>query len=223
MSHESENSEWPEEAGDRKALPTEMEPPTGLEDRVVETLRRRGLIGADVTPVRQHLGWRTVRASLAAAACVALVAIGFFIGRSSQDSALSQTAALTRAATDLYALLLYETDGYDKPMGAEAVQRYGEYSVWVAEARQRGQFVTGEDLEVERGWAVIPSGAGVEVEPSTSIAADAPLSGIFFIRAANANDALDLARELPHVKHGGRVLVQKTIPTDVPPQIADPQ
>jgi len=117
MSHESENSGWPAEAGDRRALATEMEPPADLENRVVETLRNRGLIGANLSPVSRHVGWRAMRASLAAAACVALVAIGIFIGRNLQDRELPLAAALTGGETDLYALLLYETDGLRQSYG----------------------------------------------------------------------------------------------------------
>ncbi|MBT8078591.1 MAG: hypothetical protein KJO31_08425 [Gammaproteobacteria bacterium] len=218
MSHESDNPKWPPEAGDPKTLPTEMQPPAGLEDRVVNALQERRLLDETTTTARQHVGWRAVRASLAAAACVALVAVGFFLGKAMENTVLPVTTTLTGGETDLYALLLYETDGYDRAIGAEAMQRYSEYSNWVAVARQRGQFVTGEDLEVDRGWLLVPSADGVEVERSTSIAANAPLSGMFLVRATDADDVLDLARELPHIKHGGQVLVQKTIPTDVPPQ-----
>jgi len=110
---------------------------------------------------------------------------------------------------------------YDKATGAEALQRYSEYSDWISRARQQGQFVTGEDLEANRGWVLIPSGDGVDVELSASVTDDAPLSGILFIRAKDAEQAMNLAKDLPHIKHGGRVVVQKTIPTDVPPQITE--
>jgi len=126
--------------------------------------------------------------------------------------------SLTGAENDLYALLLYETDGYERPAAEEAMTRYGEFSEWVAEASRLGQFVTGEDLEVDRGWMVVPTAAGAQIEAATAIAPDTPLSGIFFVRADRPEAALELARNLPHVKYGGRVLVQKTIPTDVPPE-----
>ena len=218
MSHDSDNVEWPQEAGERGALPKEMQPPRELEERVVGTLMSRGLIAAQEKPVARPIAWRAVCASLAAAACTALVAIGFFLGRISGDVTPAPVTALTGSADDLYALLLYETAGYDRPTRAEAMTRYGEYSVWVAEARRRDQFVTGEDLEADRGWRVMPSHEGPMVEEATSVAEDAPLSGIFFIRAKDARHALELARELPHIKHGGSVLVQKTIPTDTPPE-----
>lgn len=220
MNQESDHSEWPQEAGDRSLLPREMAPPDELENRVARSLLERGLIRADDPAAARRIGWRAMRASLAMAACVAFVAIGVVIGRTTIATGEQQLSPLTGAETDLYALLLYESEGYDRAVGAEALTRYGEYGRWIAEARERRQFVTGEDLEVSRGWLVGPANEGVVVEQATSIAGNAPLSGIFFIRAADPAAALELARELPHVRHGGQVLVQKTIPTDQPPDVS---
>lgn len=194
-----------------RALAQEMTPPAGLEERVVASLSERGLLSDAGAPAPAAARWR---APLAVAACLGLVALGMIIGRMTGSPV---PTSLTGAETDLYALLLYETDGYDRPSGAVAAQRYGEYSRWVADARRREQFVTGEDLVVERGWLLTPSGGEPTVTEATALAQGAPLSGIFFIRADDAQAALALARELPHLKHGGSVLVQKTQRTDVPP------
>lgn len=216
MTHDTESGEWPQEAGDRDRLPTTTPPPLDVEDRVVETLLTRGLITSATAPTGRHLGWRVMRAALGVAASVVLVAAGVFIGRMSAAGAPT-ASPLTGAEQDLYALLLYETEGYAPTTGDDAASRFSEYSAWVAGARARGQFVTGEDLEVDRGWMLIPSGARALVEEATAVGADAPLSGVFFIRARDAAQAIELAQDLPHLRHGGRVLVQKTIPTDVPP------
>lgn len=193
-----------------------MEPPAHLEDRVVSELVRQGLIQANEKAAVQRSGWSIMRASLAAAACVGLLMVGVWIGRATAPGGFG-ASPLTGAETDLYALLLYETEGYVEPTGSEALGFYNEYSRWVATAAERGQFVTGEDLEVNRGWLLAPSDDGVMVESATTVAAGAPLSGMFFVRAEDADQALAIAKLLPHLKHGGRVLVQKTIPTDKPP------
>jgi hypothetical protein len=188
-----------------------MTPPDGLEDRVVEALEQRGLFGAPM------LRRPALRLALAAAAGVALLAFGITIGRFSVESQ-TPGGTLTGAETDVYALLLFENESYDAPAGAELMSRYSEYSHWVAQARERDQFITGEDLEVSEGWLIQPSQAGPQVEPATTIAENAPLSGVFFIRADNPDHALQLARELPHLMHGGKVLVQRTLPTTSPPR-----
>lgn len=198
-------------------LPVEMAPPDELEERVVDALYDRRLLRRESPPVRpQQAGWRMMRYALATAAALALVAFGVLLGRATLETAPGGT--LTGAEDNLYALLLYETPGYDRPGAAEARLRYDEYSQWVGEAYAREQFVTGEDLEVDRGWRVTPgTGAIPIIEPTGAQAPAAPLSGIFFIRANDPDEALDLALTLPHLRHGGEVIVQKTIPTVTPP------
>ncbi|MDX1517271.1 MAG: VOC family protein [Woeseiaceae bacterium] len=214
--NESDNGEWPAEAGPPGSLPTEIEPPKALEDRVVRSLIDQGLIERGPVATRRGIGWRAVRASLAAAACFALVGVGVWIGRGTGDPV---PTSLTGAETDLYALLLFETDGYDRPVGAEALTRYGEYSQWIAQAAARNQFVTGEDLEADHGWLLAPADGGVTVRPSPAVEGTPPLSGVLFIRADTPDEALEIARRLPHLRHGGTVIMQKTIPTDTPPPV----
>lgn len=225
-------------------LPSEMAPPAQLEDRVVERLHARRLLRR--TPIQKAPapGWRIMRYALATAAGLALVAFGVLIGRedlltfpggSAAGGEAAATASggleardrnasgvlggsLTGAENNLYALLLYETPGYDRPGASELHLRYDEYSEWVADASARDQFVTGEDLDVDRGWRVRPAeGVLPVIEPTGAQAPAAPLSGVFFVRADTPEQALDLASSLPHVRHGGEVIVQRTIPTITPP------
>lgn len=217
MSQETDKRKWPADMGDPESLPIEIEPPKALEDRVVNALLDRGLIRANRGSSRHSVGWRAVRASLAAATCVALVAVGVLIGRSSITDTTSSIATLTGAESNLYALLLFETPGYDRPTATEAMQRYGEYSQWIAYARERDQFVTGEDLEVEEGWLLAPAENDVTVSEVVTVDGSVPLSGVLFIRAEKVEEAIEIAKVLPHIRHGGSVIVQKTIRTDVPP------
>lgn len=191
-------------------LSRDLDPPADLEDRVVTALDERRLLGGH----RRHGSTR--RLALAAAASVAILAIGVVLGRATAPST-APAGTLTGAETDVYALLLYENADYVPPTGAEAGTRYREYSLWVAEAYKREQFITGEDLEAERGWLLSPSGDGPRIESAATVEEAAPLSGIFFIRADGPEHALALARELPHLSHGGKVVVQKTVPTVTPP------
>lgn len=185
-------------------LPGTLQPPGGLEDRVVAELRGRGLL-----PARRA----RVRPGLAVAATLAAFALGALAGW----LAAPLGGSFSNPEGGLYALLLYETPGYLPPRGEELTVRYREYSTWVAEARRRGQFVTGEDLEVAQAWRLAP--AAGEVMVTSGVAADqpAPLSGLFLVRADAPEQALELARALPHLRHGGQVIVQRTIPTDTPP------
>ena len=221
MNHDRDPSPW-------KDLPHEMSPPPELEQRVTDELHERGLLRRKESSVRRRL-W-------AAAAAVALLAAGFLLGRSTHVESGSAVGSV-ETAPGKYALLLYETEGYDRPSGPEAVTRYGEYSRWVAEAsrredlaeqvrqvaeaRARGQFVTGEDLRVDEGRVIAPGKAGPRVEPGVEPGASAPLSGVFVITARDYEHAVSLAAELPHLTHGGRVVVQRIVPTEQPPRVGN--
>lgn len=206
-----------------KQLPRGVEPPPALEDRTVAALQARGLLAgaehdqSEATPGGQPAGWRIMRYALATAAALALIAFGVLIGRAGLDAAPPGT--LTGAESNLYALLLYETPGYDRPGAAQARARYDEYSRWVGEAYRREQFVTGEDLEVSTHWRLRPGAKPQPVSmPDVPGAGEPPpLSGIFFVRADDPAQVLELAQSLPHLRHGGEVVVQKTIPTTTPP------
>lgn len=217
MSEIPDDNGWPRIAADRDSLPTEIPPPASLEDRTVDLLRQRGLLEASRHHPAPSAGWRRLRASLAVAAGVAVLSLGVVIGRMSVLVNPAPGGVLTGAEQGLYALLLYETSGYDRPSGAESLARYGEYSKWIAMARNREQFVTGEDFDVRQGWLLAPTASGVEVQQRLKTDQSAPLSGVLFIRAESPESALQLAKTLPHIRHGGEVVVQKTIPTDVPP------
>lgn len=68
--------------------------------------------------------------------------------------------------------------------------RAAEYGAWAVEARRGGRAVTGERL-ADAAWL-----AGVP------LADPAPLRGFFIVRAADATEALELARRHPHARDG---------------------
>lgn len=195
------------------SLQREVDPPLHLEDRVVATLKKEGLLQGVRQEKPMSMAWLSLRVSLAAAACLVLFAAGVLLGRSGNSTIDSTLSSLIGNETDLYAVLLYETQDYSVAGPEAELGLYQEYNRWIAEARQRNQFVTGEDLEVDRGWLVAPSAEQPRIEPATGIDANAPLSGIFFLRASNDDELLSLVQDIPHVRYGGQVLVQKTIPT----------
>ncbi len=207
---------WPAEAGRLDRLPSEMEPPPGLEARVTGALVERGLIaGSRLSGPPQ---W--VRASLAAAASLLLLTVGFWVGRlGSTGAETGERGVAAVAQGSRYALLLYETEGFQRATGAELLTRYHEYSEWVARARQRNQFVTGEDLAVDRGRVIAPDAGAAAVTTGARLASGAALSGVFLITARDYSEAVDLAVSLPHLTHGGHVVVQEVIPTDQAPRV----
>lgn len=221
MTEEREDLRWPAEAGNPDDLPSEMQPPPALEKRVWKALAQRGLVDeAPSTPARLRLRGRFRRPTSSAATLIAaslLVALGFLLGKAvSRDPVGAPTPNVEK-----YALLLYEGRSYDRAEGEELMARYDEYSQWVAKARRRGQFVTGEDLSVEDGWIVAPGEADgpPRQEPGISSSDGAALSGLFVVTAPSYVEAVELARGLPHVRHGGEVVVQRILPTEEPPVV----
>lgn len=194
-----------------RRLPLEAAPPPELEDRVVDALLSRDLLRGRNVARGSRASWRG--GLLRAAAVVALLGAGFVTGRL---GALRPSEGGTggEVAAARYALLLYETEEFRPASGAEEAARYHEYSHWVAWAREREQFVTGEDLAVDEGRVLTPAGEGPTVESGVAPKERASLSGVFLIEASDLDDAVELARRLPHLEHGGQVVVQRVVPTD---------
>jgi hypothetical protein len=76
-----------------------------------------------------------------------------------------------------------------------------EYRSWAIELRRRGHLVRAERLGSEtRTLGSRQTGA-------------TDTSGFFLIRAATIAEATALARECPHLRHGGTVTVRSVDPT----------
>ena len=96
-------------------------------------------------------------------------------------------------------MLLYEDEGFDRSQPESALVK--EYSAWAGGLAQAGELVGGEKL-----------GSSVAVEPA-SAAALGDFTGFFIVAVPNDSAARELARESPHVRHGGRVVVRRIDPT----------
>jgi len=125
----------------------------------------------------------------AAAATIAFVA-GLSIGRTTTPAdPLAAGAGATR-----FALLLFEPSSFDTTASHDALA--AEYGQWAASLG--AQFVSGDALGDSRTLG----GDAPAVEPT----------GFFIITAANYDAAVAVARECPHLRHGGVVSV-RTVPT----------
>ena len=177
------------------ALPGEAPVPHGFEDRVVAALRERGLVASgsrpEVRPRRQ-----LVRLGLAAG----LVGSGFGAGLLASRPEGGASAPDGRS---LYLLLLYPGPHHAAGGRVDEEARVAEYGAWARRLRSAGQFVSAERLK----------DAALVLGGDVPGAAPPGPQGFFLIRARDGAEAEAVARECPHLRHGGRVAVQAVDPT----------
>src|SRR5262245_44887459 len=161
--------------GDLRALPGAAEPPPELEGRVLAALRARGLLGPRPRPWR----WWLAAASL----------ICFALGWSARG--LTGRGPAPASDGSLYVLLLSRLPG--PPDGAAEARRVEEYRSCAGALRRQNRLGRAEKLGDES--TVLGRAAGPDTDTS----------GIFLIRAGSMEEAVALARNCPHLRHGGRI------------------
>jgi hypothetical protein len=170
------------------------EPPGALEERVVGTLRARGLLragpGAGSVP-RGAMSPRGVWA-VAIAAGLLLFVGGFALGRAPRGSPVADLRQ--------YTLLLYEGPEFNEA-GAAEPDLVREYSAWAGELARRGRLVSGEKLG-NQAWTI-----------GTEPAAGPSPTGFFIVAAGDESEALAIARTCPHLRYGGSISVRPIEPT----------
>jgi len=135
---------------------------------------------------------RRSRAPWRPAAAAAAVLAAFVLGWIVRGAPLT-----TSIHGDRYVLLLYgEVPGDERALVAE-------YRNWAREASAGGTRVSGEKL-ADGGRVVGTEGKEQD---------ERPLRGYFIIEAGTEQEAIDIARRHPHVRHGGSIIVRRIEPT----------
>ncbi len=189
----------PRERMEFDALPRELDPPPGLEDRVISALNRRNLLDRPVAGRRPSFSGA---AGLALAACLASLIVGIGVGRTTVESELPRAS---------FILFLHEGPEFEPFTETNFSDRFSDYNRWVARTRESGHFITGEQLD-QTGRVVVPGGAEPSVEDRVPSVADGDMLGMFFIRAQDYDEAMTVAMTLPHLAYGGRVVVRRVDP-----------
>jgi len=198
----------PSEREALSALPREMSPPPELEERTLAALRSRGLVQSDIRSPNHSQRWiatnRLIWLAAGLAASLVSFLVGIQAGRSNVDRGLS-------AATPQFLLLLYEDEAFPAD-SSEATDLVEEYRRWALGLRRDGRLLSAEKL----------SSSGILIESSTDITEvldrvpDSPegvVAGYFVIAAHSYEDAVEVARTSPHLRHGGSVSVRAIDPT----------
>jgi hypothetical protein len=194
MTHDDFDEPTETERAAFQALPRESPPPEDLEDRVVAALRARGILRA-----ARVGGRRTMRATLfvaASAAAAALFMAGLVTGR---HAAAPEVLGDTRPQ---FVLLLQEGKGFDR-----GTDHLAEYAAWARALGARGELVAGEKLKDD---AVLLSNGdtGLTIRTVAVEGAEDTPRGYFVIRARDLAEAIAIARDCPHLKHGGRIALR---------------
>jgi hypothetical protein len=162
------------------SLRRDAAPPPALESSVVGELRSRGLVRAG--------GSRATWIRLGAlAAGIALFLAGVVVGgRSARPGA---------PPSPRYLLLL---EGADTVSPEEETARVSEYSAWARKEAGAGHLLSGEKLQ--------PDARVLGTGPSSG---SASVRGFFVISAKDDAEALSIANDCPHLRHGGRVVLRR--------------
>lgn len=185
----------------------------GRVERMIDARTRQA--GAGAVPTRAS---PVPRVALTAIALAASVLIGVVLGRGSgapSNGPMRAVSPVTPApAKEKYVLLLH---GPARNRGAaadaaadSATERalVAEYSAWAGQLAAQGSLVAGEKLADEPLTMLVANGT-VSVPRFT---AD-ELGGFFIIQAADSAEAYRIARDCPHLRHGGTVQVRRIEPT----------
>jgi hypothetical protein len=159
------------------------------------------------------------RAAILAIGLAASLLIGVMLGRGSTStpstpSAPGGTTMATTGNTERYVLLLHgparnRTTAADAAAdSANEAALVAEYSAWAGRLAGEGKLLAGEKLADDPHSMLAANGA-VDVPRFT---AD-EVGGFFIIQAADSAEAYRIARECPHLKHGGTIQVRRIEPT----------
>jgi hypothetical protein len=167
-------------------------PPSALEGRVIDALRRRGAFGLQ----RRWHRW------------IVLSATGVLLFVTGWASARLELGRFAHHARPRFALLLERGEEATGVGPAEESRQAKDYREWASRLSGSNHRVEGERLadigkelvsrnENEIPWSLGPDG----------------VRGYFLVSARDLQEAVEIARSCPHLKYGGRIEVR---PIDTP-------
>lgn len=189
-------------AGALARLPREALPPSHLEEATVRRVRDAGLI-------RTRRRWAPGGFSVASWALAAGIAVMAFAGGS-----LYGTRRAMPPTQPTFALLLYGAGSGDD--SAAHFQRAAEYSSWARANHATARVVGGEALGspvASLAWYASDRGRSDSVIVDEEDHANpTEFVGYFLVTAPDREAAVQLARDCPHLRYGGRVVVRRVWP-----------
>ena len=109
-----------------------------------------------------------------------------------------------------FVLLLHESPTAFEGVSAEEIQSViGEYGAWRQKLADEGRLAGGEKLEDGTARQMSVNDGRVDVTDGPFAEAKEVIGGYFLIEADDYGHAVEVSRECPHLKYGGRIELRK--------------
>lgn len=113
-----------------------------------------------------------------------------------------------------FMLLLHENPASFADVTPEQMEQViGEYVAWREALEKQGRLAGGEKLRDEGGRHLSGFGADLKVVDGPFAEAAEVIGGYFTVEARDYDDAVEVAKNCPHLKYGGRIELRQVEPT----------
>ena len=113
-----------------------------------------------------------------------------------------------------YLLLLHEQPSDFSSFSPDQIQAViEEYTAWSQKLAGDGKLMGGQKLKDEGGRHLSGYNGDFRVTDGPFAEAKAVIGGFFSISAADYNDAVEISKDCPHLKYGGRIELREIEPT----------
>jgi hypothetical protein len=112
-----------------------------------------------------------------------------------------------------FVLLLRDAGRFDPNMSPDEMQAIIQrYVAWRAKVGQNGRAITGHKLHDSQGRVLNGGGGGLKITDGPYAEAREVMGGLFVIQAASYDEAVELARDCPHLEFGS-IEIREVQPT----------
>jgi hypothetical protein len=114
-----------------------------------------------------------------------------------------------------FMLLLHESTTGFADLSAEDIENVvAEYVAWSNRVAEMGKMAGGAKLRDEGGKTLSMSEGSIRVTDGPFAEAKEVIGGFFMIRAADYDEAAEIAGSCPHLTYGGRIELREVEPTE---------
>lgn len=110
-------------------------------------------------------------------------------------------------------MLPHAPDRYDNIGEADLMDLMKDYIGWVEEMTAKGKYQSGEKLLADGGKVVSRKSGAIEVHDGPFAEVAEILGGYMVIHAADYDEAVEIARSHPHMKHNETIVIRQTDPS----------